>query len=127
MKRVAVVAVAVSVALVFGSAASSTTRSGLHGHVCRGPLPVGTGAPSACVPQRLVFVLLRPGRRYVVRSTADGAYAVALAPGIYRAQMLVHAGVAPLIFRPAAVHVRAGHDDRLDFYLQIRPPAAAAG
>ena len=88
---------------------------------------MGTGAPSACVPQRLVFLLVRPGRRYVVRSAADGAYAVAVAPGIYRAQMLVHVGIALPILRPAAIHVRLGHDDRLDFYFQIRPAAGAAG
>lgn len=126
MKGVAIGAVAAAVALVLGPVASSTVGSGLHGRVCRGPLPVDTGAPGACaVTQRLVFQLVRPGRRYVVRSAANGSYAVALAPGIYRAQAPVHVGIAPLLLRPTMVHVRAGHDDRLDFYLQTRTAAAA--
>jgi hypothetical protein len=129
MKGVAVVAVAVLVALLLGTAASPAARSGLHGRVCRGPLPVDTGAPSACraAPQRVVFFLVRSERRYVVRSATDGTYLITLPPGIYRAQLPVHVGVTRPVLRPAAVRVRAGHDDRLDFYLQIRPIAAAAG
>jgi hypothetical protein len=125
MKGVAVLAAAVTVALLVGTAASSAARSGLHGRVCRGPLPVDTGAPRTCAtPQSLVFYLSRLGRRYVVRSAANGTYAVALPAGYYRAQLPVHVGITPGMLRPTVVHVRSGHDDRLDFYLQRR---AAAG
>jgi hypothetical protein len=86
---------------------------------------VDTGAPGACTaPQRLVFYFSRLGRRYVVRSAANGTYAVALPAGYYRVQLPFHVGITPPMLRPASVHVRAGHDDRLDFYLQRR---AAAG
>ena len=61
----------------------------------------------------------------MVRAAADGTYAVTLPAGIYRAQLPVHVGIAPPILRPTMVHVRAGHDDRLDFYLQVRTVAGA--
>jgi hypothetical protein len=126
MKVVAALAAAVTVALLVGTAASPAAPSGLHGRVCRGPLPVDTGAPRACVtPQHLVFYLSQLGRRYVVRSTANGTYAVALPAGIYRAQLPVHVGVRRQVLRPASVRVRAGHNDRLDFYLQSRIAAGA--
>ena len=125
MKVVAALAAAVTVALLVGTAASTAMRSGLHGRVFRGPLPVDTGAPNPCAtPQRLVFYLSRLGRRYVVRSAANGAYTVALPPGIYRAQLPVHVGVTRPVLRPASVRVRAGHDDRLDFYFQSRSTVA---
>ena len=121
MKGVAVLASAVAFALLVGTAVSSATRSGLHGRVCRGPLPVDTGAPRTCTtPQSLVFYLSRLGRRYVVRSAANGTYAIALPAGYYRVQLPFHTGITPSTLRPAAVHVRAGHDDRLDLYLQRR-------
>jgi hypothetical protein len=125
MKGVAVLAAAVTVALLLGTAASPATRSGLHGRVCRGSLPVDIGAPRACAPQRLVFSLSRLGRRYAVRSAANGTYAVALPTGYYRVQLPFHVGITPSILRPAVVHVRAGHDDRLDFYLQLRTAPVA--
>jgi hypothetical protein len=122
MKGVAVLASAVAFALLVGTAASSAARSGLHGRVCRGPLPVDTGAPprTCTTPQSLVFYLSRLGRRYVVRSAGNGTYAIALPAGYYRVQLPFHTGITPPTLRPTAVHVRAGHDDRLDFYLQRR-------
>jgi hypothetical protein len=126
MKVVAAFAAAVTVAFLVGTAASPAASSGLHGRVCRGPLPVDTGAPRTCAnPQHLVFYLSRLGRRYVVRSTANGAYAVALPPGIYRAQLPVHVGFTRPVLRPASVRVRAGHNDRLDFFFQSRVAAGA--
>ena len=125
MKGVAVLASAVAFALLVGTAAASpAARGGLHGRVCRGPRPVDTGAPSPCAaPQSLVFYLSRPGRRYVVRSTANGTYRVALPAGYYRVQLPFRVGSRLSIIRPAAVHVRAGHDDRIDFYFQRRTAA----
>jgi hypothetical protein len=125
MKGVVLVAAAVVAALLFGTAASPAARSGFHGRVCRGSLPVHSGAPTVCVPQRLVFLLVRPGRRYVVRSAVDGRYVITLPPGVYRAELPAHVGVMLSILRPASVRVRAGHDDRLDFYVQFRSAVEA--
>lgn len=128
MKGVVVLAAAVTVALLLGTAASPAARSGLHGRVCRGPMPVAAGATSACsVPLRLVFYLVRSGQRYAVRSAVDGRYLVALPPGVYRAQLPIHVGVMPPILRPMTIRVRAGHDDRLDFYLQTKAAVDAGG
>ena len=125
VKWVALIAAAVLVGLRFAPAASTAAPGGLHGRACRGPIP-SNGQTSTCAkPQRLVFLLILPGRRYVVRSAADGAYHVTLPAGVYRAQLPVHVGINVPRLRPQLVRVRAGHDDHLDFYLDVRTSAEA--
>ncbi|MGE5273773.1 MAG: hypothetical protein ACM3QU_08440 [Verrucomicrobiota bacterium] len=124
MKRVWVIAVVALVGSSFAAPASSMLRSGLHGRVCRGKLPPAGQAASCAVPQKLVFVLSKPGRRYVVRSAVDGAYRIRAEPGVYRAALAVHVGINVPILRPTLVRVRPNRDDRLNFYLETRSRTA---
>jgi hypothetical protein len=50
-----------------------------------------------------------------VRATAQGTYRIALAPGYYDVRATVKIGVTRLP-KPHAVHVRAGHWDRINLF-----------
>lgn len=116
MKRVVAAASLVAATLV-ATAPPAAVRTGLHGRVCQGtPVP-----QRACAPQRLVFRLVSRARSVTVRTTAVGTYRVALPAGIYRATVALRSTTAAPRLRPALVHVRAGHDDRLDFFFETRP------
>jgi hypothetical protein len=112
--------VLVTAAGVAVSPAAGVT-AGLHGRVCRGPLPP-VGAAGRCTkPLRLTLVFTRAGRTHTVRAATDGTYRAVLPAGVYRVQTPFRVGVKVPRLRPALVRVRAGHDDALNFYLDLTP------
>jgi hypothetical protein len=126
MKRLGVVAAAVLATLpAVGASGHVTVGGSLHGRVCGGPPPV-PDVVARCIPRPLTFVLVQSGRRYVVRSAVDGTYRVALPPGAYRVEPVVLVGARVARLRPLLVRVRAGRDERVDFYLDTRFAARAA-
>jgi hypothetical protein len=66
-------------------------------------------------PLQTTLVFTRSGRAYEIRSGTQGAYRAMLAPGYYKVALLRRVGIGKAI-RPARVHIRAGHVDRLDFF-----------
>lgn len=118
MKAVVAAGLLAAVALCAGSAAAST-RTGLRGRVCRGPVPAA--GQRTCVPQRLTFLLVGGGRRYTVRSSAAGYYRVALRAGLYRASVPVRSIGTPPRLRPQWVRVRAGECRHVDLFFERRP------
>ena len=109
------------------AAARGVLRGGLHGRVCVTQPPVAIADQlTSCLPRRVPFLLVRPGRRYLVRPAADGAYRVALPAGAYRVELPFHVGVRAPRVRPFLVRVRPGRDDRVDLYLDVRFAAQAS-
>jgi hypothetical protein len=97
--------------------AIAVTASGLHGVVQKGPTtPVCyTGAQcTAPAEVTLIFRNTRTARAFKAHSNRQGRYRIALAAGYYRVTITERIGITGNI-RPHAVHVRRGHDDRLDF------------
>jgi hypothetical protein len=96
------------------------TVSGLQGFVHKGPTtPVCRPSTPCTAPAQVTLLFRRTGvagtaRTFRVRSAADGRYRISLAPGYYAVTTLERIGITRNI-RPRAVHVRAGHVDRLDF------------
>jgi len=89
--------------------------SGLHGNVTKGPTtPVCRAGQPCSAPAQVTLLFRRAGHTFRARSTATGAYRISLAPGIYSVSTLERIGISPNI-KPHLVHVRRGHDDRLDF------------
>ena len=91
---------------------------GLHGIVMKGPTnPVcHTGVPCSA-PAQVTLIFHRTGptaRLYRTRSTAAGAYRIALPAGYYTVATAEQIGITRNI-RPQRVHVRAGHQDALNF------------
>jgi hypothetical protein len=92
-----------------------TTVGGLHGLVTKGPIvPVCRAGEPCSAPTEVTLLFRRAGHVYRTRSGADGRYRITLAAGYYAVTTLERIGTGR-IPRPHAVHVRAGHDDRLDF------------
>jgi hypothetical protein len=95
--------------------------SGLHGIVTKGPtMPVCRQSQPCTAPVQATLVFRRTGtgpmagRFYRTRSGADGRYRVALLPGYYTVSTVERIGIRRNM-HPHAVHVRAGHNDKLDF------------
>ncbi len=88
---------------------------GLHGTVTKSPTtPVCRVGQPCSAPAQVTLLFKRAGCIYRTRSNADGAYRIRLAPGYYTVSIVERIGTVPNI-GPRAVHVRRGHDDRLDF------------
>jgi len=95
--------------------------SGLHGTVTRGPtMPVCRVGVPCTAPVQATLVFRRTGTGpmaghvYRTRSAADGRYRVVLLPGYYTVSTVERIGMLKGM-HPRAVHVRAGHNDKLDF------------
>jgi hypothetical protein len=89
--------------------------SGLHGTVTKGPtMPVCRVGESCSAPAQVTLLFHRAGRTYRTRSAPNGAYRITLPPGYYAVSTVERIGITRNI-RPHAVHVRRGHNDRLDF------------
>ena len=96
-------------------AALAILASGLHGTVMKGPTaPVCRVGVPCSGPAQVTLVFRRPGHVYRTRSTATGAYRIAVPAGYYTVTTVERIGIFPNI-RPQRIHVRAGHNDRLDF------------
>ena len=77
--------------------------SGLHGIVMKGPTqPVCRTGPAP--------------RLYRTRSTATGAYRITLPAGYYTVTTAEKIGITRNL-RPQRVHVRAAHQDALNFHI----------
>jgi hypothetical protein len=109
------VALVVSVGLLV-PASEATNGNGLYGVVRKGPItPVCRVGVPCDAPVRVTLVFSRLGRDVArVRSTETGRYRIALAPGLYGVRSVEKIGVGR-VPTPPAVHVRAGHLDRIDF------------
>jgi hypothetical protein len=89
--------------------------SGLHGTVTKSPTtPVCRVGEPCSAPVQVTLLFRRAGRVYRIRSTPNGAYRINLPPGYYTVSTLERIGIMRNI-RPHAVHVRRGHNDKLDF------------
>ena len=110
-----VVTLAVTVVGVATAASAAVPRSGLYGVVRRGPItPVCRAGVSCDAPAAgVVLTFARAGAVKTTRTAAHGNYRIDLVAGIYA----VRTSAKPFgrIPRPAKVHVRAGHSDRIDF------------
>jgi hypothetical protein len=112
-------------ALVAAASSGGATGSGLYGTVMKGPvMPVcRQGVPcNAPVKVTLVFTrttadgtVARPTHKWLVRSTEQGKYKVALDPGYYSVRSAVKIGMGRPP-KPHEVHVRAGHWDKIDLF-----------
>jgi hypothetical protein len=110
-----VIAAAAALVLTCGAEAS-LPQSGRYGVVRKGPIaPVCRVGEQCDAPAQVTLVFSRSGRD-VARATSsrEGRYRVALAAGYYAVHTLERIGIGRNI-RPANVHVRAGHVDRIDF------------
>jgi hypothetical protein len=106
--------IVVSLTLAVGASASSSS-SGLHGTVRRAPItPVcRVGIPCDAPAPGVVLTFSRTGVVRKVRTDQTGAYRIALPPGVYSVTTSLRPfGRTP---RPARVHVRAGHWDKIAF------------
>jgi hypothetical protein len=115
--RIAAAAAAALVLLPAGTS-GGTTGSGLYGTVRKGPVkPVcQAGVPCDAPVARTMLVFSKAGTEVArVRATAQGTYRIALAPGYYDVRATVKIGVTRLP-KPHAVHVRAGHWDRINLF-----------
>jgi hypothetical protein len=106
-------------AIILGTAATSATaaapRSGLYGVVTRGPItPVcRVGVPCDAPAGKVTLTFSRAGLAKTTQTDQLGGYRIALAPGTYAVRTSSKPfGQTP---RPANVHVRAGHVDKIDF------------
>jgi hypothetical protein len=96
-------------------AALAILAGGLHGTVTKGPtMPVCRQGQPCSAPAQVTLLFRRAGRTTRVRTTSTGVYRIRLAAGYYTVSTVERIGITPNI-RPQRVHVRAGHDDRLDF------------
>ena len=89
--------------------------SGFHGTVTKGPTtPVCRVGEPCSGPAQVTLLFRRAGHTYRARSAANGAYRITLPAGYYTVSTVERIGITRNI-RPQAVHVRRGHNDRLDF------------
>ena len=99
------------------SAAASPTTGGFHGTVLKGPIrPVCSAGEPCDAPAAVTLLFSRSGRTTATRSRADGRYRVLLPAGIYTVTTKERIGIDRNI-RPHRVKARAGHVDRLDFFI----------
>jgi len=113
---------ALAVVLLPAAGPSGATGSGLYGTVRKGPVkPVcQIGVPCDAPAQvTLVFSSMASSPTSVqpvrVRTDTQGRYRIALRPGYYQVRSTVKVGVTKLP-KPHAVHVRAGHWDKISFF-----------
>ena len=111
------VAAALAMGLLAGGS-SGSTGSGLYGTVRMGPIrPVcQIGVPCDGPVVRRMLVFSRSGRTIMrVRSTAQGTYRIALPSGYYDIRSAAKIGISAQP-KPHAVHIRAGHWDRINLF-----------
>ena len=109
---------AIAAAALAAAAPAAAPTSGLYGVVKRGPIYPVCRAGQPCDAPAQVTLIFSRGTRNVARarSRAGGRYRIALSPGFYAVRTLERIGIARNI-RPQAVHVRLGHFNRIDFFI----------
>jgi hypothetical protein len=94
--------------------------SGLHGTVTKGPtVPVCRAGQPCSAPAQVTLLFRRAvpaARVYRTRSTATGTYRIILPAGYYTVTTVERIGIMRNI-RPMRVHVRASHNDLLNFQI----------
>jgi hypothetical protein len=107
--------VVVGVLLLVPAASSGTTGSGLYGVVKKGPITPACRVGVPCdAPVEVTLVFSRNSHEVArVRSSEKGSYRIGLAPGFYDVRSPVRIGVQKQP-KPHALHVRAGHWDRIN-------------
>jgi hypothetical protein len=91
--------------------------AGLHGTVTKGPTqPVCRVGQPCSAPAQVTLLFRRASRTYRTRSTAQGVYRITLPAGYYTVTTAEKLGITRNI-RPQRVHVRAGHQDALNFLI----------
>ena len=107
-----------TVALALLAAGSSgSTGNGLYGVVKKGPISPVCRAEVPCdAPTRVTLVFSRAGHEVErVRSNEKGRYRIALEAGFYDVRSVEKIGIRRLP-TPHALHVRAGHWDRINLF-----------
>jgi hypothetical protein len=109
--------VGIAFALIPVIGPSGATGSGLYGTVTKGPVRPVCSIDQPCdAPAQLTLVFSADGKVVArVKSTEKGKYRIALAPGFYDLRSTVKIGITKLP-KPHAVHVRAGHWDKINLY-----------
>jgi hypothetical protein len=109
--------VAAALVLLPAAAPTGATGSGLYGIVKKGPVRPVCSIDQPCdAPAQLTLVFSEDGKVVArVKSNEKGKYRIALAPGFYDVRSTVKIGVTKLP-KPHAVHVRAGHWDKINLY-----------
>ncbi len=101
-------------------AAFAIALSGLHGTVMKGPIvPVCRAGKPCSAPAQVTLIFRRrigAIRVFRAHTTEAGAYRIALPAGYYTVATAEKIGLGRNL-RPQRIHVRAGHDDRLDFQI----------
>jgi len=111
----------VAVVACTGAASASVTASGLYGIVEKGPIrPVCQVGQPCDAPAQVTLLFSRTTATGTLlspaRSKATGAYRIGLTPGYYTVTTKERIGIRHNI-RPSRVHVRAGHWDRINFFI----------
>jgi len=105
---------------VHALAAFAIALTGLHGTVVKGPTAPVCRVGQPCTAPALVTLIFRRTtgavRVYRTRTSAAGAYRIGLPAGFYTVTTAERIGISRNV-RPQRVHVRPGHDDRLDFQI----------
>lgn len=116
--RSALAAALLAAAVAFvGAATASPVRTGLHGYVTRGPVTPVCRSDIPCEGPAAGITLTfthSDGTRHRTKTGPKGFYRIALSAGVYRVASNYARDRFPY---PAKIRVRAGHDDRLDFFL----------
>ena len=117
--RRGLIAVLASAALLSGAASATTRANGLFGAVRKGPTSPVCRVGSPCdAPAHVTLVFSKAGKQVGrIRSTkTTGAYRIGLAPGYYTVRTVEKIGIDRNI-EPRKVHVRRGHWDKLNFFI----------
>ena len=117
--RRGLIALFATAALLSAAASGATRPNGLYGHVRKGPTsPVCRVGVPCDAPARVTLVFSKGGKQAAsIRSTkATGSYRIGLAPGYYSVTTVEKIGIDRNI-RPRRVHVRSGHWDKLNFFI----------
>lgn len=108
--RPLLVACVAAAALAVSGISSATLRSGLYGHVTRGPItPVCYAEQPCTAPAANAVIVFSQGQRQVARviTSSTGTYRIHLAPGLYA----LRGGKS---IDPATIRVRSGRKVRVD-------------
>jgi hypothetical protein len=117
--RRGLIALLATAALLTGVASATTRPNGLYGTVRKGPTSPVCRVGSPCdAPAQVTLVFSKAGKQAArIRSTkATGSYRIGLASGYYTVTTVEKVGIGRDI-RPRSVHVRRGHWDKLNFFI----------
>ena len=111
------VVIAAALALMPIGGPTAATGSGLYGTVMKGPVRPVCSVDEPCDAPAQLTLVFSQGTKVLarVKSTGKGRYRIALTPGFYDVRATKKVGLTKLP-KPHAVHVRAGHWDKINLY-----------